>query len=80
MPGHFSETRFATYSSVVIDKWLNNYYKIMNRKQDDNLDKTALPHSYLHVAVCVKPNIPSWEVSNIFEAHINALKKKWMKA
>lgn len=41
VPGHFSETRFATYSSVVIDKFLNNYplyYKLMNREQKDKLD------------------------------------------
>lgn len=42
VPGHFSETRFATYSSVVIDKFLNNYplyYTIMNRQQSDTLDR-----------------------------------------
>lgn len=42
VPGHFSETRFATYSAVVIEKWLNNYplyYRIMNREQKDDLDR-----------------------------------------
>jgi len=35
-PGHFSDTRFATHSSVVIDKFFNNYkqyYGILKRKK-----------------------------------------------
>lgn len=42
VPGHFSDTRFATYSFVVLDKWLNNYplyYRLMNKNLDDNLDR-----------------------------------------
>lgn len=41
-PGHFSETRFATYSSEVLKKWLHNYkyyYRMMNREQNDKNDK-----------------------------------------
>lgn len=40
-PGHFSDTRFGTYSSEVIRKWPNNYeyyYRLMNREQKDELD------------------------------------------
>lgn len=41
-PGHFSDTRFATYSSEVIRKFLHNYefyYRHLNEEQDDKLDK-----------------------------------------
>src|ERR1700761_1701405 len=91
VPGHFSDTRFATYSSIVMDKWLNNYqyyYKILNRNMDDILNKInnapfifscgglrdaysvlgSMPNAFQ------KPNIPSWEVSSIYETHLNTLK------
>lgn len=92
MPGHFSETRFATYSSAVIDKWLNNYsyyYKVMNKNKDDKLDKIdnapfifscgGLRDTYSVLGnmsnAFQKSNIPSWEVSSIYETHINVFNK-----
>lgn len=39
-PGHFSDTRFATYSSDVLKKWLHNYkfyYRRLNKEADDEL-------------------------------------------
>lgn len=39
-PGHFSETRFATHSSEVFRKWINNYkfyYSMLNNEADDEL-------------------------------------------
>lgn len=40
-PRHFSNTRFATYSSEVIKTFINNYeayYKLLNNKQKDELN------------------------------------------
>lgn len=91
VPGHFLETRFATYSSVVIDKWLNNYplyYNILNDKQEDNLHKIDnAPFVFSCGGLCAyavvgsmsnavqKPNIPCWEIDTILETHLNILKE-----
>lgn len=42
VPGHFSDTRFATYSHEVIRKFLHNYefyYRHLNKEQEDKLDQ-----------------------------------------
>jgi hypothetical protein len=41
-PGHFSDTRFDTYSAEVIKKWFNNYpnyYRHLNRLASGDLDR-----------------------------------------
>lgn len=40
-PGHFSETRFATYSANVLETFLHNcpyYYTRLNKEKDGELD------------------------------------------
>lgn len=90
VPCHFSDTRFATYSADVLRKWHNNYqfyYRILNRRQDDNLDKIDNAHFVFTSGALIdaytvigdmsnalqKPTLTHWEVQGISSHYTNKL-------
>ncbi len=88
--GHFSVTRFATYSAIVLQKFMHNYefyYKILNSKQDDDLDKVDNANFVFALGALIdtfdvtgklsnaiqKPGLPHWVVKNICKGYLEKL-------